>query len=89
MSEWRDAIVLVGRGRVDVTCPDGTVLRFGEGDLLWLTGLPIRALCNPGEGEAVLVGIRRRRRGLRRLSNLIIRFSAIFKKKFDDPSDSG
>lgn len=89
MSEWRDAIVLVRRGRVDVACLDGTVLRFGEGDLLWLAGLPVRALNNPGEVEAVLVGIRRRRRGLRRLWNLVPKLGTIFKKKFDDPSDSG
>lgn len=85
-SEWRDAIVLVRRGKVDVTCSDGTVLRFGEGDLLWLTGLPVRALCNPGEGEAVLVGIRRRGRGPRRLPNIFSRLGALFKKGFDDSS---
>jgi hypothetical protein len=58
-------------------------LRFGEGDLLWLAGLPVCALRNPGDGEAVLVSIRRRRRGLRKMSDLVTRLGMSFKKTFD------
>jgi|GEM_PF-1176009 len=70
-SEWRDAIVVVGRGRVDVFCSDQSVLRFAEGDVLCLAGLPVRVLSNPGPDDTVLVAIRRRRPGLRRLSGLV------------------
>jgi hypothetical protein len=82
-AEWRDAIVAVQRGIVEVSCSDGGVLRFAEGDVLWLDGLPVRALRNPGEGDAVLVGIRRRRRGLRRLADLVITARIRFRNMFD------
>ncbi|GGM62570.1 hypothetical protein GCM10010106_05700 [Thermopolyspora flexuosa] len=71
-SEWRDAIVVVGRGHVDVLCSDESVLRFGEGDVLCLAGLPVRVLCNPGADDTVLVAIRRRRRGVRRPPGLVV-----------------
>lgn len=85
-AEWADAIVVVERGRVEVCCSDGTVLRFGAGDPLWLAGLPILALRNPGEEDAVLTGVRRRRSGLRKMSDLVARLNRKFKKAFDRPA---
>ena len=57
--EWDDALVIVKRGEVDLECRSGGRLRFIAGDMLWLTGLPLRALRNPGPEPAVLVAISR------------------------------
>lgn len=59
-AEWRDALVLVERGAVELEGVSGARERFGAGDLLWLAGVPLRALHNPGEEPAVLVAISRR-----------------------------
>ena len=37
----------------------GRVGAFGRGDLLWLEGVPLRALHNPGAEPAVLVAVSR------------------------------
>ena len=58
--EWRDAIVLVRSGAIDVECRAGGCRRFATGELLWLSGLPLRALHNHGEEPAVLVAVARR-----------------------------
>lgn len=58
--EWRDAIVAVRRGEVELEFLSGTCHRFGHGDLLWLTGLGLRALHNPGREPALLVAVSRR-----------------------------
>src|ERR671910_690269 len=59
-SAWRDAIVLVDRGSVEIRTADGRLFGFDSGDVLWLDGLPIRSLRNPGSVPAVLVGVSRR-----------------------------
>jgi hypothetical protein len=58
-NEWRDAIVVVKRGEIELEWLDGTSARFGRGDLLWLTGLPVRALRNRAARPALLVGVSR------------------------------
>jgi hypothetical protein len=58
--EWDDALVIIKRGEVDLECRSGGRMRFIAGDMLWLTGLPLRALCNPGPEPVVLVAISRR-----------------------------
>jgi hypothetical protein len=57
--EWSDALVLVRRGQIELECLSGTRHRFGRGDLLWLAGLPLRALHNPGPEAALLVAVAR------------------------------
>ena len=57
--EWRDAIVVVKRGEIELEWLDGTSHRFRRGDLLWLTGLPLRALHNRGSQPVLLVGVSR------------------------------
>jgi hypothetical protein len=57
--EWRDAIVVVDRGEVDLELLGGGRGRFGSGAMLWLTGLPVRSLRNRGREHAVLVATRR------------------------------
>jgi hypothetical protein len=58
--EWRDALVIVKRGQVAVECRSGGVIHFVSGDMLWLTGLPLRALRNEGTEPVVLVAVSRR-----------------------------
>jgi hypothetical protein len=58
--EWRDALVVVKRGEVAVECRSGGAIRFVSGDMLWLTGLPLRALRNDGDEPVVLVAVSRR-----------------------------
>jgi quercetin dioxygenase-like cupin family protein len=66
--DWRDALVSVERGQIELESSSGASWRFARGDLLWLSGLPLRALHNPGREPAVLVAVSRRgaiRRGPR------------------------
>jgi quercetin dioxygenase-like cupin family protein len=61
--EWRDALVVVESGAVVVECNAGGRRTFGSGDVLWLTGMGVRALHNEGQEYAVLVAVSRRRAG--------------------------
>ncbi|GAA5134450.1 hypothetical protein [Pseudonocardia adelaidensis] len=58
--EWRDALVVVECGAVVVECHAGGRRSFGTGDVLWLTGMGVRAVHNEGEESAVLVAVSRR-----------------------------
>jgi glyoxylate utilization-related uncharacterized protein len=62
-AEWRDALVVVEQGELEVECLGDSRHRFARGDILWLSGLPLRALHSRGRGPAVLVAVSRRRRG--------------------------
>ncbi|MDQ6695866.1 MAG: cupin domain-containing protein [Actinomycetota bacterium] len=57
---WRDAIVEVEQGQLELELRDGQRLLFDAGEVLWLTGLPALALHNPGDEDTVLVAISRR-----------------------------
>lgn len=57
---WRDAIVEVEQGQLELELRDGRRLPFNPGDVLWLTGLPALALRNPGDEDTVLVAVSRR-----------------------------
>jgi hypothetical protein len=58
---WDDALVVVTRGAIELEGVGGTTRRFGPGDLIWLRGVPLRALRNHGPDAAVLVAVSRRR----------------------------
>jgi hypothetical protein len=58
-AEWRDALVVVARGAVELRLLDGRRRRFERGSVLCLDGLPLRALVNPGRSPAVLVAVSR------------------------------
>jgi quercetin dioxygenase-like cupin family protein len=60
-ADWRDAIVVVEGGALELECLGGSRERFVRGDLLWLCGLPLRALHNPGREPVVLSVVARRR----------------------------
>ncbi len=59
-SEWRDALVVVEHGRLHLECHGGGFRTFGEGAVVTLDGLALRALHNRGPGPAVLVAVCRR-----------------------------
>jgi hypothetical protein len=58
-AEWAGALVVVDRGELELDCPDGRRPRFAGGAVLWLGGLPVRALRNPGAVPAVIVAVSR------------------------------
>ena len=60
-AEWRDALVIVERGEIELELSTRGSCRLGRGAVLWLTGLGVRALHNPGPEPAVLVAVRRHR----------------------------
>jgi hypothetical protein len=68
-AEWRAALVMVEWGEIVLEPRHGDAYRFGRGDVLWLQGLALRALRNPGSEPAVLAAVARRAgagpRGLR------------------------
>jgi hypothetical protein len=58
-AEWEDALVYVRAGRIELHGVSGATRAFRTGDLLYLQGVPLRALHNPGEEPAVLVAVSR------------------------------
>jgi hypothetical protein len=64
-AEWWDSLVVVERGEIELEGNGGHLARFKRGDILWLTGLPIRTLRNHGAEPAVLMAVSRRDRPLR------------------------
>jgi hypothetical protein len=61
-AEWEDALVVVEAGAVELEGLSGRRFRFERGDILWLAGVPLRELHNPGPTPVVLVALRRRDR---------------------------
>ena len=61
-ADWCDAVVVVEGGELELEWLGGGRRRFVRGDPLWLSGLPLRALHNPGWEPAVLTVVARRRR---------------------------
>jgi quercetin dioxygenase-like cupin family protein len=60
-ADWRDALVIVERGRIELEATGGGRRTFERGAVLWLAGLPLRALHNHGPGRVVMVAFTRRR----------------------------
>ncbi|MGH4025946.1 MAG: hypothetical protein ACRDRV_15325 [Pseudonocardiaceae bacterium] len=58
-AEWRDALVVVEHGEVELECTAGGCRRFTCGEVLCLAGLPLRTLHNRGPEPAVLVAVSR------------------------------
>jgi uncharacterized cupin superfamily protein len=58
--EWRDALVALARGEIELECVDGERRSLERGDIFWLADLPLRALHNPGDGPALLLAVSRR-----------------------------
>lgn len=58
-AEWRDALVLIDQGVLDLECTDGGVWRFTHGAILCLANLPLRSLRNQGSEPLSLTRVRR------------------------------
>jgi len=58
--EWRDAVVVVECGTVELEGARGGRARFERGDVICVSGIPLRALRNRGSEPAVLSVVRRR-----------------------------
>jgi hypothetical protein len=58
--EWRDALVVVERGEIELEWAAGARMRLGSGAVLWLVGLPLRAVHNRGVDPALVVAVSRR-----------------------------
>ena len=58
--EWRDAIVFVTAGQIELECEEGMVACFGRGSIVCLAELPLRAVRSTGATPARLVSISRR-----------------------------
>ena len=63
-SDWKEAIVMVKRGAIELECPGQPARPFRRGDLLWLGGLAPGAIRNRGPGTAVLVAVSKQPRSL-------------------------
>ena len=59
-AEWRDALVIVEQGALELVGLAGTRRRLDAGAVLWLWNLPLRALRNPGSVNTRIVGVSRR-----------------------------
>ena len=60
-AEWRDALVLLVQGDVDLECAAGGRRRFHAGAVLWLAGIGLRTLHNVGVDPVVLLAVSRGR----------------------------
>jgi quercetin dioxygenase-like cupin family protein len=58
-AEWRDALVVVARGEIELEAVSGDSRRVGRGSVLCLVGLSLRALRSRGPEPAVLVAVAR------------------------------
>ncbi len=58
--DWSGAIVVVREGVVELRLASGVRHTFVARDLLWLAGLDVTELHNPGLETAALVSVRRR-----------------------------
>ncbi len=58
-AEWRDALVVVEHGEIELEGATIGALRFERGDVLMLVGLGLRALCNRGDEPALLAAVSR------------------------------
>lgn len=57
---WQGAFVVVEEGEIEFECQAGGKRRFECGSQLWMDGLELRWLRNPGTEATVLVAISRR-----------------------------
>lgn len=62
--EWRDALVVVEHGAVEVQDAAGRSVRFAAGGVVALDGVAARALRSAGAGPAVLRLVSRRVRAV-------------------------
>jgi hypothetical protein len=59
--DWRDALVRVDSGELELVMSCGRSCFFGQGDSLWFQGLPLARLHNRGDEPTVLLAASRNR----------------------------
>jgi hypothetical protein len=57
--EWRDALIVIAQGEVELEWLDGRRHRLAKGAVFWLAGLRLRRIRNRGAEEAQLVTVSR------------------------------
>lgn len=57
--EWDDALVVVEHGEIELECRAGLRRRFPAGAVMWLQGMDLRAMHNPGGRPTVLSAVSR------------------------------
>lgn len=57
--DWRDALIEIDHGQIEIELRGGTRHRLITGDLFWLRDLPVRMVHNVGPDPAVLVSLTR------------------------------
>ena len=60
-ADWRGALVVVEHGRIELEGMAGGRRAFERGAVLWLVGIPLRAVHNHGPEHAVMLAFTRRR----------------------------
>jgi hypothetical protein len=58
-ADWADTLLVVAGGEVDLCCLRAGCRRFGPGSVLFLTGLGLVTLRNPGVDRTVLIACTR------------------------------
>ncbi len=58
-ADWWDSLVVVEHGEIELECTRGGRRRFVEGAVLWLVGLPLVALHNPGPEPVLMSAVSR------------------------------
>jgi hypothetical protein len=59
-ADWEGALVVVEDGAIELECVRGGRRRFETGAVLWLSGVPLVAMHNPGPHPALVVAVSRR-----------------------------
>jgi hypothetical protein len=60
-ADWWDSLVVVEHGQVELECVRGGRRTFVQGAVMWLAGLPLVALHNPGPEPVLLAAVSRKR----------------------------
>ena len=58
--EWREALVVIKAGPIELETRHGVRCTFVSGNVLFLSGLGLRCMSNPGPRSAVLLAVSRR-----------------------------
>jgi hypothetical protein len=56
---WRDALLVLGQGEVEIRTPDGSAGRFSTGAVMTVADVPLSVVHAVGREPAVLTAIRR------------------------------
>ena len=58
-ADWWDSLIVVEHGALELECVRGGRRRFEAGAVMWLAGLPLVALHNPGPEPVLLAAVSR------------------------------